>query len=115
DHGARAPHVPERVHLPADGLCLRHRPRHARVPAGLHRDPEPGGPNRTVRPRRTPDMTASTEIIAADVAEPTRAARLWVRFGAFAWRALLFLILFLTFFPFIFMVITSLKDTHQFY
>lgn len=60
-------------------------------------------------------MTASTEIIAADVAEPTRAARLWVRFGAFAWRALLFLILFLTFFPFIFMVITSLKDTHQFY
>lgn len=31
------------------------------------------------------------------------------------WRLLLLLILFLTFFPFIFMLISSLKDTHQFY
>jgi ABC-type glycerol-3-phosphate transport system permease component len=32
-----------------------------------------------------------------------------------AWRSVLALILFLTFFPFLFMVMTSLKDTHQFY
>ncbi|MCL5269259.1 MAG: carbohydrate ABC transporter permease [bacterium] len=31
------------------------------------------------------------------------------------WRGLLALVLFLTFFPFIFMVMTSLKDTHQFF
>lgn len=31
------------------------------------------------------------------------------------WRLALALILFLTFFPFMFLVITSLKDTHQFY
>ena len=32
-----------------------------------------------------------------------------------AWRAVLASVLFLTFFPFLFMLITSLKDTHQFY
>ncbi len=37
------------------------------------------------------------------------------RLAEVAWRAVLFTILLLTFFPFIFMVVTSLKDTHQFY
>ena len=32
-----------------------------------------------------------------------------------SWRICLGLILFLTFFPFVFMIMTSLKDTHQFY
>ncbi len=35
--------------------------------------------------------------------------------GGAAWRLVLAFILFLTFFPFLFMVMTSLKDTYQFY
>lgn len=55
-------------------------------------------------------MSDTTRIL-----RPTAAARAWSQFGAVAWRTVLFTLLFLTFFPFIFMVITSLKDTHQFY
>ena len=35
--------------------------------------------------------------------------------GGFLWRALLAAVLLLTFFPFLFLIGTSLKDTHQFY
>jgi len=38
-----------------------------------------------------------------------------VSVGAIAWRVGLAAILILTFYPFVFMVMTSLKDTHQFY
>ena len=37
------------------------------------------------------------------------------RAGAAAWRLALLLILFLTFFPFVFMLMSSVKDTYQFY
>lgn len=37
------------------------------------------------------------------------------KFVGFLWRFGLFLILFLTFFPFLFLIMTSFKDTHQFY
>ncbi len=37
------------------------------------------------------------------------------RFFGLLWRTLMLAILFLTFYPFFFMVMTSLKDTHQFY
>ena len=38
-----------------------------------------------------------------------------VSVGAIAWRVGLAAILVLTFYPFVFMIMTSLKDTHQFY
>jgi len=37
------------------------------------------------------------------------------RFGQAFWRGCLMAILFVTFFPFLFMIMTSLKDTYQFY
>ncbi len=41
--------------------------------------------------------------------------RQWQRLVGALWRACLVLILAITFFPFLFMLMTSLKDTHQFY
>ncbi len=41
--------------------------------------------------------------------------RQWRRLVGALWRACLVLILAITFFPFLFMFMTSLKDTHQFY
>lgn len=41
--------------------------------------------------------------------------RQWQRLVGALWRACLVLILAITFFPFLFMFMTSLKDTHQFY
>ncbi|NUN95929.1 MAG: carbohydrate ABC transporter permease [Candidatus Omnitrophica bacterium] len=38
-----------------------------------------------------------------------------MRIAAVSWRLALVLILLLTFYPFVFMVVTSFKDTHQFY
>jgi len=45
----------------------------------------------------------------------SQGGRLYPGVGGMLWRVLLVIILLLTFFPFVFMVMTSLKDTHQFY
>ncbi len=45
----------------------------------------------------------------------TRSYRKSLRPGSLAWRVVLFSVLLMTFYPFVFMLMTSLKDTHQFY
>ncbi|MDX9972331.1 MAG: carbohydrate ABC transporter permease [FCB group bacterium] len=61
-----------------------------------------------------PSIIERIEISAAPT--PVRGKRLTLaRAWGVAWRVGLAGILFLTFFPFLFLVITSLKNTHQFY
>ena len=60
-------------------------------------------------------MTGSTQMRLPDTDtddSPSRAVRMAL---GIAWRSALVVILVLTFVPFAFMVMTSLKDTHQFY
>ncbi len=58
-------------------------------------------------------MNLAPEVTKAAAPRPGRLRRLGV-FGVL-WRATLLLLLFLTFVPFLFMITTSFKDTHQFY
>lgn len=60
-----------------------------------------------------PEISSIVETTAPRSVRGTGGSRVYV-WGTF-WRAGLGLILFTTFFPFIFLVMTSLKDTHQFY